>query len=108
MGNGPMRACQAFDLIAQLAIKLGAAPMSKHSGCWRHAVDEHWTIVLNGHEHDQKHEGVTVPPFHCYVEFNGFPAGLFHPVAGGLIAAGSAVNETTFLAALRAALERAA
>jgi len=32
-----------------------------------------------------------VPPFNCYVEFNGWPAGVFNPF-GGIIAAGELAN----------------
>lgn len=47
-----------------------------------------------------------VPAFHCYVEFNGWPAGLLSPY-DGTFAAGEAANEETFIAALEQATERA-
>lgn len=46
-------------------------------------------------------EGVTVEPFHCYIEFNGWPAGVVAPW-GGVIAAGDVANEAAFLAAVKA------
>jgi hypothetical protein len=95
----------AMDLVAQLAIKLKAHPMHKHPGCWEHQVDENWRIAVNGHRDPRNtSDGLTVPPFECYVEFNGWPAGFINPF-GGVLAAGAAANEDTFIQAVRDAIE---
>lgn len=101
----------AFDLLAQLAIALNQHPMNKHACCWVHQVDEHWTIAINGHKVPKEAMlpggggAITVEPYHCYVEFNGFPAGSFNPF-GGVIAAGECANEGTFIKAIQAAIDR--
>jgi hypothetical protein len=91
-----------FLLIADLAIKDDMAPLNKHEACWERQVGEHWWIAVNGHKENKKcSHGTKVPPFNCYVEFNGWPAGLFDPF-DGIIAAGSVGNEEAFAAALEA------
>jgi hypothetical protein len=95
--------CEAFAEIAALASRLGIASIGKLPGCWEHRIDDHWWIAVNGHPAVQKSStGKSVPPFSAYVEFCGWPAGIVNPY-GGLIAAGDAANEDTFIAALRAA-----
>lgn len=91
-----------FLLLASLAEKDGASPLNKHEGCWERQIGEHWWIAVNGHKDKVAcSKGAEVPPFNCYVEFNGWPAGLFDPM-NGIIAAGEAANEETFAAAIEA------
>lgn len=98
--------CEVFDKIAQLVIKLGAQPITRYPDCWEYDVDEHWKISLNGHtEPRQNSSGVTIPPFNCFVEFNGWPAGLFS-ATGGTIAAGKRANESEFISAIERAINR--
>lgn len=86
--------------VSDFAIAVGAAPINKHPGCWEHKVDERWWLSANGHRVPVTNSrGVKVQPFHVYVEFNGWPAGVFSPY-GGEFAAGSTANEATFIAAL--------
>lgn len=94
--------CEAFSAICDLCIALGGAPLNKHAACWECKVDDRWSIAINGHK-ETKHSdlGVDVEPFCCYVQYNGWPAGIFDP-SGGVIAAGEGANETTFLAAIYA------
>ncbi len=90
-----------FMLLAKLAEKDGAAPLHKHDGCWERQIGE-WWIAINGHRDERKcSHGAPVPPFNCYCEFNGWPAGLFGPYHG-IIAAGSIANEEAFAAAIEA------
>ena len=92
--------CEAFAKLCDMAIALGAAPMNKHAACWEHQVDAQWWVAFNGHpEAKETSKGHQVEPFHCYVEYNGWPAGIFMPY-GGCIAAGEGANENTFIAAL--------
>jgi len=93
--------CTAFSKIADLALILQAQPMNQYPNCWEYQVDEHWWIAVNGHKTTKKTTGgIDVLPFNCYVEFNGWPAGVFDPVNGGLMAAGSQANENSFIQAL--------
>ena len=95
-----------FMLVAKLAEKDDAAPIHKFPGCWERKIDEHWWIAVNGHRDERLcSKGGKVPPFNCYVEFNGWPAGLFDPF-DGIIAAGGLANEETFAAALEAEIAR--
>lgn len=105
------RVSVAFDKLAQLAIKLGAHPLTKHPNGWAHKIDEHWFVHIAGSK-DVKSAGgqntappVNVPAYHAYVEFNGWPAGFINPY-GGVIAAGAAANEDSFIAAIDAALAK--
>lgn len=94
---------EAFGAIAELCIALGDDPLTKHEACWECTIDERWKIAVNGHKEPQKSSMSEVPiePFHCYVQYNGWPAGIFTPF-GGIIAAGEGANEHTFIAAVRA------
>lgn len=100
-----------FFLIADLAVSVGAAPIKDK--IWTHKVDEHWEIAVNGKDHTaetapfgQSQLPIKIQPFHCYVEFNGWPAGILSP-HGGTFAAGSLANIEEFDKALLAATERA-
>ena len=96
-----------FKLIADLGDKTGAAPATKFEGCWEHQVNDKWWLALNAHTHDVKcSHGSEVPPFHCYIEYNGWPAGIVNPYGGEIVAHENA-NEDLLIAALEAALERA-
>ena len=98
---------EAFNAVVDLALSLGVRSIKGLPACWEHQVDEHWHIAINGHHTDQQtSRGNNVPPFHCYIEFNGFPAGLITPY-DGIIAAGSVANEDAFIAALQRATEKA-
>lgn len=92
----------AFALIADLAVSLGVENIKeKYPDCWEHQIDDYWWIAVNGHKEAKKASmGIEVLPFHCYVEFNGFPAGIFSPF-GGSIVAGKLANEDTFIKAIQ-------
>ena len=92
-------------MIAEVATKLGIGNIGdRFPDCWEWDVDAHWHLAINGHlEPKKSRSGVPVPPFHCYAEFNGFPAGMFTPY-GGILAAGKQANEAALLRALRARL----
>lgn len=94
----------AMDLIAQLAIKHDAGPLYKHDGCWEHQVDSRWWIAVNGHKQPMPcSHGPEVEPYHAYIEFNGWPAGIINPFEGTL-ATGEAANEQTLCEALEKAI----
>ena len=93
--------CEAFAVLAKLGNLLGAGPLNKREGCWEFQIDEDWKIAINGHKEPTPCSMSDVPlmPFHCYIEYNGWPAGVINPV-GGIIAAGSDANENTFIEAI--------
>ena len=106
---------EVFGRIAKLGIALGVAPLNKLPGCWQHHVDEKWWIALNGHKKQMpasSENGMSsiqpyeVDPFHCYVEYNGWLAGVITPT-GGIFSAGSEANEDSLIDALIAATKRA-
>lgn len=93
----------AFALLADYGNRNGAAPLSKFEACWEKQIDDQWWIAMNGHLEPKKcSHGPEVKPFNCYVEFNGWPAGILDPF-GGIIAAGDCANEDAFIDALKAA-----
>lgn len=95
-----------FELFCELAKKDDAAPLDKHAGCWERKLDEQWWFAINGHKNAIRcARGPEVPPFNCYVEFNGWPAGSFDPF-GGIMAAGGQANEEAFATALEAEIIR--
>ncbi len=96
---------EAFCLVAQLAEKLDAVPLDKHPNCWECQIDDRWRISVNGHGEEQKTaSGSAVLPFHCYVEFRGFPAGILHP-HGGTMVAHVEGSEDAFIRAMKARLK---
>jgi hypothetical protein len=98
---------EAFIAIMQLAEALGVRDINKLDGCWERDLDGAWFFAVNGHQHEIAcSKGAAVPPFHVYLEFNGWPAGIFSP-RGGVIAAGEAANEGTFIEAVNAAIQKA-
>lgn len=96
--------CEAFAKLCDLCIARGEAPANKHPGCWEVQLDKRWWIAFNGHKEPKQSSkgGPSVDPFHCYVEYNGWPAGVFTPY-GGVIAAGEGANESMFIQALERA-----
>lgn len=103
-----------FVMLGRLAAKDGAIPLNKNPGCWTRAIGKEWWVAINGHPEPQKAsspngasagQAFTVEPFHCYVEFNGWPAADFTPY-GGAFAAGEAANEEAFVAAVEAEIAR--
>ena len=96
---------EAFLRIADLGIAVGAAPMTRFVGkCWEHQVDDTWWIAVNANKESVEcSRGAMVPFGYCYVECNGWPAGMFTPT-GGLIASGEVANEDAFIGALDRAI----
>ena len=93
-----------FELMAQLAIKDGAAPLNAHDGCWVRRVDEQWTFAINGNREPQRCKppgsmGLDISPFEAAVWFNGWLAATMGPYEG-IFVCGSCGNENAFMAAL--------
>lgn len=95
---------EAFTKLVKIGLTLGSrVPLKDHPGLWRHALPGGWEAAVNGH--GEPIDGV--PPYHARLTFNGWPAGIINPY-GGIIAAGEAANEDTFIAALDEELSRLA
>lgn len=99
------QAPEAFAIVAEYAVALGAKSISALPGCWEKRIDEHWWVAINGHKDDMacSREAPPVPSLHCYIEYDGWPAGLIS-LQDGVIAAGESANEDTFIAAVKRAL----
>jgi hypothetical protein len=81
-----------------------AVPLNKFPRCWEAQIDEHWWIAANAHRYAiECSHGPIVEPFHFYIEFNGFPAGVIDASGRGLFAEGEAANLQTFAEALQKA-----
>ena len=92
-----------MDCILVLAEKLGISNLAQtYKGrLWEHKVDDRWTFAVNANlEPYSTASGISVDPFHVYVEFNGWPAAVFHASGEGTFVAGSAANAAEFNAAL--------
>jgi hypothetical protein len=98
----------AAEAIAYLAEAQGVRSINKLPGCHECQVDAAWWFAVNGHATPKLHSRSTIPldPFCCYVEFNGWPAGVFRIGGHGEFAHGAAANEDTFIAACVAAAKR--
>lgn len=96
-----MNICLAFAEVIELCAFMGAWPANKHDSCWEEKIDDEWWIALNGHKEKRLcSRDIVLPPFACYVEYNGLPAGFFDPFGGSIVACEGA-NEQTFIAALQ-------
>jgi len=95
---------EAYALIADLTIALGAAPLARFVGCWEHRLGDRWLVAVNGHGTPTKCSvGVEVPPFHAYIERDGWPAAML-TVRDGLVIGHGNELEDTLLAELKAAI----
>lgn len=92
-----------FLAICEYAESRGISRLNLNPGCWEVKLDDQWWFAVNPHRTDQECSmGVTVRPFTIYVQYNGFPAGVFSPKEG-VFAAGSMANVDSFMAALESA-----
>lgn len=91
---------EVFAEIAKLCDSMKLPPLNEFPDCWECKLDERWTIAVNAHKEKKIWRDIEIAPFHCYVEFNGFPAGIFSP-RGGAIAAGSEANESKLIEAIQ-------
>jgi hypothetical protein len=91
-----------IDSILSLHERLALPPLTEMPGhIWRHAAGS-WRFVFNGSEADIKDRGITIPAFHVYVEYLGWPAGILDPTGQGQFVASALANPDTFCAALDA------
>lgn len=102
--------CEAFYKLAELAGALGIKSINDLPGCWEHAIDNQWTVAMNGHSGPVIcSHGASLPGYHCYIERLGTPMGLIQPYGGVLIDMENARDGTTenaLISAIDAALSR--
>ena len=100
----------ARELIFEIHKRDGIPGIGKLPGLWERTLDSRWKFWVNGHMETLKTLGKETPvhPGDCYVEFNGWPAGIFSLITGeGVICAGTEGNYENFCKALRAAVKEA-
>lgn len=83
----------------------GLKDMKSHPGLVHIPVDENWEIWINPHKGEPiERKGSTLEPFHVLVEWNGWPASVFHPMQKEIVfAAGKCANLDAFLQAVEKA-----
>ena len=96
-----------FQAVMDLHEAKGLPPLNE-VGVWGESLPDGWYMAINGKRESVKvtpPNGMEaeVPPFTLVAWFNGWLAGSIHPVAGGVLAAGEAANEDTFVEAIRKA-----
>ena len=74
-----------FYLIAKLANLAGARDLSQRPGCWEYSVGD-LDLSLNAHAEPTPciHASEPIPPFACYLQYRGMPAG-FAGISGGCV-----------------------
>ena len=92
----------------EYAISIGFENIKDLKGCHVLAIDDHWTIAINGHSDATRAApdgamGCSVPPYHVGVWWHGWLAGIVGP-GGGEFAAGSGANEDSFIEAIDSAI----
>lgn len=88
------------ESLIEYVSRLGIKRINELPGLFEHKVDEQWTIKCNGH----KEPIDNVPPFHWYIEYNGWPAGILSLTGEGEICDGDTANIDTLQAALESYL----
>lgn len=99
---------QLWQAIFDLVKAHGKQPLSKHDGCWNLVLpDTRWAVAINGHpeEHESDFSQQKVPPFHIFVQFNGWPFALINPQEAQ-IGCGRLANIDTLYDAIVQATER--
>lgn len=93
-----MAANEAFALVAEYAVALGAKSIGSLPGCWEKRIDEHWWVAINGHlEEVPCSHDAPVPPLCCYIEYDDWPAGVI------ALDGGDITSEADFVAAIKRA-----
>lgn len=99
---------ELVTLLAEVCVARGEAPINQLDGCWHLSLAGPPTVEawMNGHREARKTEqGVTVQPYHAYVELNGWPWCIANPYGGDFL--GGSDTEDAVIALLKAELVRA-
>ena len=100
MGNPLVALCQ-------LCLARGVRNIKTLPGLCHVPINDQWEAWINGRDEVLPTDGgVEVKPFHAYVEYNGWPAGIVSAYDGEFVA-GEAANLDSFLAAVTAAQKEA-
>lgn len=86
-----------------------ALPALNELGVWHYVIDDAWQFAINGTDEEQdvtpdEAMKATIPPYHAAVWYNGWVAGLMHPM-GGTMMAGAGANEDAFIAVMDRTIE---
>lgn len=92
-------------VLAALAHQLGIKNIVNNPGCTEIVIDETWKVAVNPHKDKQKHHGVEIKPYHTFIWFNGWPAGMMTPFNGCFVE-GRKANEDDFIRAMARRIER--
>lgn len=86
-GSANQPLSDVFVKIAELASATGAAPINRLAGCWTFDLGVRPEIRgwVNGHREPQMADGSPIPPFHAYLEWNGFPFAMLSPYGGSIL-----------------------
>lgn len=95
--------------IFELADSLGVKGIRN---IWQHQIDKKWRVGVNGHREEvdvpasKDFMGAKIPPFSIAIWYNGWLAGLLTPPRfDGVMVAGEAANEDTFIEAINKRLK---
>lgn len=99
-----------IDTLLELAQVHKVVGINHLPGAYELQIDDTWYLAINGHETpitvDPKGcMEAEIPPWHFAVWYNGWIAGIFHPLRGGEFADGTGANLETFSAAIEAHLD---
>ena len=95
----------ARDLIFKLHKASGETPIGGR--VWYRRLNEQWEMWVNGNMKPATVEGNEIQAGDVYMQFNGWPAGIWNIIRGdGVIAAGGAANYDSFCAALSTAIAK--
>lgn len=92
-------------VLVALAQEVGIQNIIANEGCTEIVIDPQWTVAVNPHDSKQKHNGATIEPYHTFIWFNDWPAGMMTPFQGCFVE-GSEANEDEFIRAIAKRIER--
>jgi hypothetical protein len=79
---------ELFAAIGEFAFKTGARNINELPGCWESDVGDKAWVSVNGHKESRTDtRGHELPPFHAFIEFNGWPAAFLGPSFGTVMGA---------------------
>lgn len=89
------------ELLLEYAMNQGITVNQVKSGIQTLKIDEHWTAKLNGtQEKIDDIDGLS-----WYIEYNGWPAGMFSILGDGFMADGTHGNEDALREAIKAKMK---
>lgn len=92
-------------ILVELARLLGLENIRRNEGCCEIVVDGQWKVAVNPHDSPMVHNSVEIKPFHTFIWFNGWPAGMMTPFDGCFVQ-GTKASEDEFIIAMARRIER--